>query len=203
MPVEKGRDWGQPEPLPGHGVVVASDAAAAEVVEQARRAGEDTLPPLGLTGGDLCRTLGGTGDEARLRSAEATAFDVDLGAVLVDGRLFFFVAHVVARSRLWRRTIAAMNAEFLGRWDVAPRAHPGDGQLDIVDARLLASDLLPVRSRLATGSYLPHPRITVRRVPAAQFGLDPPLKVRLDGRSLGAARNLAIRLEPAALRVHI
>ena len=34
----------------------------------------------------------------------------------------------------WRgRVVAAMNAEFLGPWDVAPRAHPGDGLLDVLD----------------------------------------------------------------------
>jgi hypothetical protein len=35
-PVEKGKEWGRRAPLPAHGVVVASDAAARAVVEEAR-----------------------------------------------------------------------------------------------------------------------------------------------------------------------
>ena len=56
--------------MPVDGVVVRSDGEARAVVEAARRAGEP-VPALGLLGGDLCRTLGGKGDEARLRSADA------------------------------------------------------------------------------------------------------------------------------------
>src|SRR3546814_10527940 len=69
-----------------HGVVVRSDAEARAIVTAARRAGEP-IPPLGLLGGDLCRTLGGSGDEPRLRSETATRLTVDIGSVLVDGRL--------------------------------------------------------------------------------------------------------------------
>src|SRR6478609_7811972 len=109
MVIERGREWGEPGALPETGVVVRTDAEARAVVERARRANEP-VPALGLVGGDLCRTLGGAGDEARIRSAEATQFSVDLGAVLVDGRLHWFVAHLVARKRWWRgRVFAAMN----------------------------------------------------------------------------------------------
>ncbi len=67
MTIEKGQDWGEVGPLPDDGVVVRSDAEARAVVTAARRANEE-VPPLGLLGGDLCRTVGGRGDEARLRS---------------------------------------------------------------------------------------------------------------------------------------
>src|SRR5688572_14364042 len=101
MVIERNREWGAPGVLPEDGVVVRSDAEARAVVERARRANEP-VPVLGLLGGDLCRTLGGSGDEGRLRSGEAMHLPVDLGAVLVDGRLHWFVAHLVARKRWWR-----------------------------------------------------------------------------------------------------
>jgi hypothetical protein len=202
MPIEKGEEWGRHALLPADGVVVHSDAAARAIVEQARR-DKAPLPPIGLAGGDLCRTLGGTGDERRLRSEAAMAFDVDLGSALVDGRLVFFLAHLVARARTWTRAVAAMNAEFLGAWDVAPRAHPGDGLLDVIDADLVLSDLLPIRARLRTGTHLPHPRIRVRRTGAAQFDLPRRLAVRVDGVALGTAHTLSIRVEPAAVTVYV
>ncbi len=201
MTVERGHAWGAPGALPADGVVVRSDAEARQVIEQARRR-EQPVPVIGLLGGDLCRTLGGQGDERRLRSSDAMTFPVDIGAVLVDGRLHWFVAHLVARRSWWRgRIIAAMNAQWLGRWDLGPRAHPGDGLLDISDADLSVSDRVKARRRLPTGTHLPHPDIDVRRVAAWQTDLAPALDVWLDGVSLGKATKLSIRVEPDAISV--
>lgn len=200
MPIAKGEAWGTPGALPPHGVVVRSDAEARAVVSAARRAGEP-IPPLGLLGGDLCKTLGGTGDESRLRSSSAVQLPVDLGAVLVDGRLHWFVAHLVARRGWWRgRVVAAMNAQYLGAWDVAPRGHPNDGRLDVLDADLPFDERLQARSRLKTGTHVPHPRIEERHVSALQIDLERPTPVWLDGVLLdGDARDLALRIEPDAL----
>ena len=201
MPIQKGMPWGEPGPLPADGVLVRSDAEAGVIVEQSRRAGEPP-PPLGLLGGDLCRTLGGRGDERRLRSSEAMRFPVDLGAVLVDGRLHWFVANLVAvRTWWWGRAVVVMNAQWLGRWNLAPRAHPDDGRLDVLDMRLPLGQRLQARRRFATGTHLPHPAIESRRVAAIQIALDRPTPVTADGRALGTARNLSIRVEPDALTV--
>lgn len=200
MTIEKGEPWGAPGTLPVDGVVVRSDAEARAIVERARRAGEP-VPPLGLLDGDLCRTVGGAGDEARLHSDEAVRLPVDLGAVLIDGRLHWFVAHLVARKRWWRgRVYVAMNAEFIGRWDVAPRGHPNDGRLDTYDVTMSTSDRLKARGRLATGTHLPHPQIKERRVSAAQVDVEG-LDVWLDGERIGPATTLSIRVEPDALTV--
>jgi len=199
--VRKGEAWGAPGGLPAGGVVVRTDAEARAVVTAARRAGEP-VPPLGLLGGDLCRTLGGRGDERRLRSDEAVRLPVDLGSVLVDGRQHWFVAHLVARRGWWRgRLVAAMNAEFLGPWDVAPRAHPGDGLLDVVDVSpaMGPGDRWRARSRLRTGGHVPHPAISLGRRAAVQLDLDRATPVWLDGERVGDARRLSVRVEPDAL----
>lgn len=200
MPISKGEAWGWPGRLPDDGVVVHDDAEAGRVVETARREGR-VPPTLGLLGGDLCRTLGGLRNEARLRSSEAMTFPVDLGEVLVDGRLHVFVAHLVARNRLWTRVFAAMNAQFVGPWDVAPRSHPNDSLLDTFDARLRLVDVPKVRARLPLGTHLPHPEIRQRRTSAVTTELDRPLPIWLDGVRKDAGRVLALRLEPNALRV--
>lgn len=194
-----GTAWGEQGPLPPGGVVVRTDAQARAVVTEARRANA-AVPPIGLLGGDLCRTLGGRGDEARLRSAEAVRVPVDLGSVLVDGRLHWFVAHLVARRSWWHGPLfAAMNAQWLGGWDVAPRAHPNDGLLETFDVTMTAGERLKARVRLPTGTHLPHPAIAQRRVSAIQVDLARPTPVHLDGAGVGPARTLSIRLEPDAL----
>ena len=201
MTIRKGDRWGVPGPLPADGVVVRTDAEARDAVTCARRAHEP-LPTLGLLGGDLARTCGATGDEARLRGPDAQTLPVDLGEVLIDGALHFFVAHLVARRSWWRgRVVALMNAQYLGPWDVAPRSHPNDGRLDLLDADLPLGDRLAARSRLPTGTHVPHPGISERRVKAVQLDLAPGTAVWLDGVRLGPARTLSARTVPDALHV--
>jgi hypothetical protein len=198
--IEKGRAWGHPGRLPPSGVVVDSDAEARQVLEEARR-DRRPFPTLGLVGGDLCRTLGGPGDEARLRSPEAVTFSIDIGQALLDGSMHLFVAHLVAHNRLWTRVFAAMNAQWRGQWNLGPRAHPNDGLLDAYDARLRPGDVPKVRRRLHHGAHLPHPRITERRAAGVQVALDRPLPVWLDGTRVVTARILSVRVEPDALEV--
>lgn len=201
MTIRRGEAWGAPGPLPAGAVLVRTDAEARSAVEHAKRTGAE-LPALGLLGGDLCRTVGGRGDEARIRSGAGTVLPVDLGAVLVDGRRHSFVAHCVVRGRTaWRgRLVAVMNAQYVGRFDVAPRSHPGDGRLDVVDvdARFSLADRWKAWRRLPAGAHLPHPRIAERRVAALQLDVDG-LDVWLDGENVGPARALSLRVEPDAL----
>ena len=198
MPIAKGSPYGEPGELPAGGVLVRSDAEAGAVLRDARR-DRRPFPALGLLGGDLCRTLGGgTGNEL-----QGVRFTVDLGEALLDGRLHLFVAHLVARTRLWTRAFVAMNAQSLGRWNVGPRAHPNDGLLDTYDARLPLGQLLPVRARLHHGAHLPHPGIKERRTAALQVELERPLAVRLDGAGAGRARVISVRVQPDALTVVI
>ena len=201
MTIEKHQPWGEHGPLPAGGVLVRSDAEARAVVERHRRAGTE-IPALGLLGGDLCRTVGGRGDEGRLRSPDAVVLPVDLGSVLLDGRQHWFTSHLVARRSWWRgRVVAVMNGQWIGRWDVAPKGHPNDGRLDVYDVAqaMPLGDRLAARRRLASGTHVPHPAIEVQRVPAVQVEFDRPTPVWLDGERVGSARTLSIRTEPDAL----
>jgi hypothetical protein len=200
-PIEKGSAYGAVGvPLPDGGVVVATDAEARRVLEAARRDGVP-FPALGVVGGDLCRTLGGPGSVARLRSPQALRFPVDLGEVLIDGRLHLFVSHLVAHTRLWGYTFVVMNAQWRGRWNLGPRGHPNDGLLDVYEARLGLGDRLKVRARLPHGAHLPHPGITQRRSAAVQVELPRALPIELDGEVVGTGRVLSVRCEPDALTV--
>ena len=201
-----GVDYGEAGEIPPEALAADSDYAVAQIVAEARRAGRP-VPPVVLTGGDLARTLGVA--PARTASplpaaATGARFEVDVGAVLVDGRLHWFVAHLVARRSWWRgRLLVAANASFIGSWNAAPRSHPGDGRLDVFDASPPLTVRLAARRRLPSGTHVPHPHITQRRTAAAQYDLDPALDVYLDGRRLARAGTLSLRVEPSALEVWI
>lgn len=201
MTIEKGKPWGEDGVLADDGIVVATDAEGSRVIAEAREAGH-TPPMLGLVGGDLCRTLGGPGDRARLRGSEARRYPVDLGVAVVDGATHYFVAHLIAHHALWRgRAIAAMNAQWYGEWDLGPRSHPNDGLLDVSDGRMSWADRFAARRRLSTGTHLPHPLITVKRTAAIELELERPTPVYLDGVRIGTGQHLSLRVEPDALIV--
>ncbi len=205
MTVERGQDWGTSGPLPDDGVIAHTDAEAARIVQTARDAGVDP-PAVGLVGGDLRSTLGGRGSAASVRSDHATRAVVDVGLIEVDGVERVFLAHAVARRGSpvgwwWGRIVAILNAAHYGSWNPAPRAHPGDGRLDILDVTMPTGQRTLARSRLITGDHLPHPDISVRR--RADFAIDlaRPATLYLDGERVGRVRRLVGRVEPEALLV--
>lgn len=193
MTISKGSSYGEPATLPPDAVVCASDAEARNVLENARRSNQP-YPTLGLTGGDLCRTLGGNG-------RFTVRFPVDLGMAMLDGRMHLFVAHAVARNRWWTHGVVAMNAQWLGEWNLGPKAHPNDALLDVYESSLTIGDLPKVRGRLHHGAHLPHPRLKEQRRQAVQISLPRALPVRLDGVAVGRFRDLSLRVEPDALSV--
>ena len=203
MTIERARDWGWRGPRP-HGLVEAADDAAAGRIVRDREAAGAGLPPIGLLGGDLRRTLGGT-DRIEHLAAEVAVFTVDLGIAELDGTRWTFVSHLVARRSWWSgELLAVMNAELLGAWDVAPRSHPNDGRLDVLHVEdLPLSDRWKAWRRLRTGTHLPHPAIQVQRTAATEISLARPLPVRLDGVVVGEFSHVAIRVEPDALTVCI
>ena len=106
------------------------------------------------------------------------------------------------RRSWWRGPIIlAANAQWLGRWDAAPRAHPNDGLLELITADPPTGDRLKVRSRLRTGTHVPHPDIRVERTAATQLEFEPPRQAFVDGRPCGSVRRVSLRLEPDALTV--
>jgi hypothetical protein len=186
--VEKGADWGERAQPPADLIVVDDSAAAIETIAAERRANRP--PP---TTPDLAS------------AEEALHVTVDLGAVLVDGALHWFLDHLIAR-RSWLRgqVLVVANAAFVGYWNIAPRAHPGDGRFDTLETSTMSlGDRWQARSRLRLGTHVPHPAITTRRVEAVQYDFERPTPIRLDGRAIGEAQHLSIRLEPDAVDIWI
>jgi hypothetical protein len=187
MPIAPGEAWGHEGLLPADAPVVDSDAALAALISEL-----DATMPVAIAAGDLCRTLGGRGDVAERRGRVVTLLPIDVAAARLDGGAPIpFVAHLVARGRAWSGPGAmVMNAEWWGDWDVAPRAHPGDGLLDDVAGRLGWRDRLEARSRVRLAAHLPHPDLRVRRQAAVVHEFARPRLVVLDGVVQGRHRRI-------------
>jgi hypothetical protein len=198
--VRRGQAWGVVGPPPAGVVRATSDAEAARIVEEARSAATSP-PPVRLVGGDLWRTCGGREDRG---DDSVAVLSVDIGVVALDGGERVFVAHAIARGRSWwfGPVLAVCNAQYLGQWDVAPRSHPGDGHLDLLElASMPLRERWQARQRLVTGTHVPHPAIAQRRVASTTITFARPRHVWLDGVRAGRAGELSIRAEPGALTI--
>jgi hypothetical protein len=202
--ISKGRDWGRRAIVPPDVVVCSDDAGAGAVVAAARGRPDDIAPVL-LTGGDLHRTLGGGPGPTVGVGDEATRVCCDVGEVLLDGKLHWFVAHLVIGGPWWvRSTSVVANAAFLRSANVAPRAHPGDGKLDLIEARLALRQRLLSLRRLRSGTHVPHPDINTSRWENHQIDLGPHGdRVSLDGVRVGRVHRIVVRVEPSALAVYV
>jgi hypothetical protein len=176
--------------------VARSDHELAVLADAARRAGRHLVA--GVSEGDLLATVG---VQRERLPAEQHHHPVDLGLVSLDGGdPVPFVAHVVARRRLWAgELVVMMNAAWWGDWYLGPRAHPNDGLVDITVGSLPVRQRLLARSRARTGSHLPHPGLRTLRRSRWSHGFERPTGVWVDGRHLGRCRHLEVSVEPGHL----
>lgn len=200
MTIGKGTTWGTEGALPAGAPTVGSDAELRALVVARLDAGEP-LPVVGLRGGGLWRTVGGAGAPARLGTSHAMHLPVDVIEVELDDRRTWFVSTLVAHDVWRRRWVVALNGQFVGTRQLGPRAHPGDGLLDVYQGNLPPGELLEVLRRARNGAHLPHPHITGTRSATAELQLDRPHGVRVDGVASGRASRLALRVLPDALTV--
>ena len=204
--IKHGQEWGSNSLAPDDLVVVTADAGLAKAISDGYR-------NITVAGGDMWRTIGAHSQTAVPgESARCLPIDVmDVHCQLVDGTMVsrIAVAHVVIRrSNIrggWLRgpvTVIA-NAQFIGRWDVAPRGHPNDGRVEVtqVDPSMSLRQRLSARSRLKSGNHLPHPSISVRSIKEFEFEINDGLakdharqNVWIDGQRIGRVKSLSLEV---------
>jgi hypothetical protein len=213
--IRPGISWGSPGPLAPDAAVFAVDAEARQHLQQVfdrqvvPSEGPLDLGELGLLAGDLHRTLGSPRhDERALRAGEGMRLPVDVGLVEWDGGRSIFLAHLVAHPRRplrwWTdRTVAVMNAEYYSEMDLAPRSHPNDGRLDLLDGSLPRGQRLQGRRRARSGTHIPHPRLALRSGRAFEIRAagQRPLHLWLDGSHVGTTESFTVTCIPDALVV--
>lgn len=101
-----------------------------------------------------------------------------------------------------------MNAQYRGEWDVAPRGHPNDGRVEVleVDERMSLRQRWAARRRLPTGAHLPHPMISASSRSQVVLAVPPRSRVEVDGRcwfTTGGGQSTEVRIDvhPDAITV--
>jgi hypothetical protein len=186
--IKKGEEWGTPSARPDDLVVAGTDAELAALVTR------NPSGSYGLNGGDLFRSLGAPAAREPMQRLPVDAMLVD-----IDGERRLAVAHVVARNGWWTGPIVvASNCGYVGEWNVAPRAHPNDGRVDVieVDPAMPVRQRFQARRRLPLGTHLPHPHLATRVVESAAWTFDVPIAVHLDGVRQGMCSRLGVEVSP-------
>ncbi|MEO7369901.1 MAG: hypothetical protein ABI949_18340 [Ilumatobacteraceae bacterium] len=202
MTIRKGEAWGEPAVCPTGLRVVSNDRELRDWVIW-HRTRDQPIRDLGVADGDLARTCGGATGE---RPAAAKVTVDAMRVTLDDGEPTWGVAHVVARRSWLRGEVAlAMNAQFLGPYDVAPRSHPNDGKIDVllVDASMGWRERLQARQRARNGSHLPHRHLSMRPASDVDLHFARPMVVWIDGVRCGSARHVEISAEPDAFTAYV
>ena len=195
MTIRRGEPWGSAVTRPQQLTLAESDRELAGLVA----AGGS--PSLGVSGGDLFATVGAPAGRDPVQR-----LPVDLLRVEADGVSYCAVAHVVARRSWWRgRIVAVLNVDHIGRWNVAPRAHPNDGRFDVVeiDVEMRLRQRLQARRRLPQGTHVPHPRISTRTGTAESWSFIRPHRLFVDGQRVGSVHELTVTLEADAFVIHV
>ena len=181
MTIRRGEDWGRVGRAPADLDWFDDDAAAATAYR-------DGVRSIGVFGGDLARTLG-VGPETSTGVEATVSFPIDVVELTSsDGRRTVAVAHAVVRSRRWGwwrgPILVVMNAQYIGRADVAPRGHPNDGRVDVleVDTAMSIRQRIMAARRLPIGAHVPHPLVRTRSLTTTSFVVPPASKVEVDGR---------------------
>lgn len=217
--IQKGEPWERPSdadiPPP---LVLGSDHDLAAAVAAGGR--ELRFEPTAAS--DLGRALGLA--PRRAGGGAASVVDVDLirvgeGEVAVSSIVLGTPPH---RLRWWHRswpvriavdgrdleverttTVVVVNGGWLAGHDVVPRAHPGDGWLDVQVYSVARGQRREMHRRLRTGSHLPHPGIVTRRARAVTVELGRARPCTIDGANAGERDRVDVDVRAGALRLHL
>jgi hypothetical protein len=219
--IKPGEEWGTPTSDVADAVVTGSDTdlAAAVPIE----AGTVPLVRFRPQGSELVRAVGLSATTAaaapRGIALPVDAIETDRGTAMN----IVLIGRAPGALRAWHRlrhvtvtvdgrplhdgpasTVVIANGQYLGTADLVPRGHPGDGRLEVQVYALTAGERAGMRSRLPTGTHVPHPRIATTsgrtiEVRAAGHGL--PLVI--DGRTIGPVAACTATVRHPALRLLI
>lgn len=188
MVVRRGQDWGSVGTPHPSTPVARDDAHASQLIEQGVR-------EFVLASGDLARTVGASPPSA---NCSYRRLPIDLTRItVVDSKglvtHLISLSHCLVRHRLpsgglLRGPVTVIcNSQYVRGRDVAPRGHPNDGKIEVVDFSnaLSIRQRLLVLQRMRTGDHLPHPFIQVRQI-SERTMLNARGFVVLDGRRIGS-----------------
>jgi len=215
-----GQPWG--EPLPPDARVVDVDGDDTDFTVAAVAHPDAVLRFTPSPASDLARALGLTPGTPPAGDTVVTCDLLHLGHGMVAANAVV-LGVPPARLRPWHRltpvrvevdgrflveepatTVVVANGQFLRGADLVPRGHPGDGRLEVQVYSVRPGERRAMRSRLASGDHVPHPRIleaSGRHIGIQWLAGEQPVEV--DGHPLATSSDIGVDVDPGAVKVLI
>ena len=208
MTISKGQEWGRFEERPTDLQVAADDFSAGQLITD-QILNLASPPNISITKSGLTRTLGIKNASHRNDQMLCTKFDV-IEAVYTSAnsdtatrRCFIGHANIYQKYFLGQ-IIAILNTSFIGNRDWAPKAHPNDGKLDVVelDGSMSSRQRLTAFRLMKSGSHLPHPKIRYTQKTEYVFIGEKSASMSIDGIRIGSIRRCVFRVLPDAVNLY-
>lgn len=163
MTIEKGKEWGRQIHTPTEHVEVMSDR---ELIDNWILNREQLFV---VRGGDLFRSLGAPLCDMSVATKQLLPVDVMRVEISFDDTssgTFYALSNLQIGS--WRsrgRFVCVSNCGFVDERNIAPRAHPNDGEVEVmtVSSTIDWKQRFQAWRRTRTGTHLPHPNISMER----------------------------------------
>ena len=197
MTIRKGEPWGRPGVVPPDVVRADTDSAVASLHGR----------QVQVNGGNLWRCLGRPGPKAV--GERCTVLPVDAircvvsrpgdGSSVDEETVVTAVAEVVVGSWFAPGGLTVVtNAGVQGELNITPRAHPNDGEFDILRVERSTSprQRIVARRRARTGTHVPHPTISVHRSTLVEIPRAGRQRLVIDGVPFGHWTSVRLEIMP-------
>lgn len=195
--IRRGETWGQDTVMPVAVVEASSDALLARAPSSL---------PVFVSAGDIARSIGNPSRPSPGATCTEVAIDAMQCTIHRTGsaELITHAASSVVIGQLWRgRHIIVSNAGWVRDSNVAPRAHPNDGIVEM----MTLSEHMSLRQRflasrkMRTGTHIPHPDIVNSRETQFQITKNGTERLVIDGVRVHDWTQVAITVLPDYWRV--
>lgn len=214
MTIKKGREWGHHLQRPSDLQVVADDFAASERITQMLDDSFTTIN-LAIVHSVMARALGLNGANLESSSLLMTQFDliqaiftpVDSRAATnsdIESHRYFVGNAFIGKRRLHGVRVGVMNSSFDKKRDWAPRAHPNDGRLDVIEfqERIKFRQRMVAMQRMKSGTHLPHPNIRYHQATEYSADCSEVPYLFIEGRNVGRISSCRFVVMPDAVSLY-
>lgn len=206
MTIEKGKEWGHAIRTPKDYVEVMSDR---ELIQNWLLNREQLFV---VRGGDLFRSLGAplcdmSAAMKQLLTVDVMRIEIDYEDTSTD-TLYALSNLQIGSWRSRNRFVCVSNCGFVKDRNIAPRAHPNDGEVEVmkISPAIDWKQRFQAWRRTRTGTHLPHPNISIERGNRGCWTREGNEALTIDGEAFSRRRGsnwlkVCVHVEPDACYV--
>ena len=195
--IHRGQPWGIPAHMSDDVLIVENDQVLSRTDQTVR---------IFLTGGDIARSLGNPvvpliGSACTEVTIDAMQCDITTGN---SQSTRVIAASSIVVGNFWKgRYLIVSNAGWLGDSNVAPRAHPNDGKVEMltIASHMSLRQRFLARRKMHTGTHLPHPDLSSSQRATLTIDRHNGELLVIDGKNAGDWTSISIAVQPDYWRV--